>query len=273
MRPVALLALALLAPVAAAHLETYSQAVPLTLGPYSALVEPVPTPAYANTALTLRALFTKTDTGTYATRLNATVDVTFPDGSNQTKPLEPDGTGYFIAYVVVRDPGEHLARFAVTDAAGRHENSTNITVYPDVGVRIRPADADLPEPVVGEAYPLGVLVLDNVTGRPEEGLADLRVDLQHWTDDHRTMLGSHEVVLEKDAGGAWRARYVFPEKGMYHLRFASSSGGFNYDDVPLLHVYANDPLPGQSSSQEKETPLGPAAAVVAFVLVALLRRR
>ena len=268
----ALLALVLLAPVAAAHLETFSQAVPLTLGPYSALVEPVPAPAYANTALTLRALFTKTETGTYATKLNASVDVTFPDGTNQSRPLEPDGSGYFIAYVVVREAGEHVARFRVQDADGTYENGTSVTVYPDVGVRIRPADPDLSEPVVGDEYPLGVLVLDNVTGRPRDDLVDLRVDLQHWTDDHTTMLGSEEVALEKGDGGSWRVRHVFPQKGMYHLRFASSSGGFNYDDIPLLHVYANDPLPGQVS-QEKETPLGPAAAVLALVLVALLRRR
>ena len=272
MRRVAFLALALLAPLAAAHLETFSQAVPLTLGPYSALVEPFPAPAYENTALTIRALFTRTDTGAYATRLNATLDVAFPDGSNQSKPLEPDGSGYFVAYVLVRERGEHGARVTVTDAEGSWSNATDVTVYPEVGVRLRPADPDLPEPTVGEPYPLGILVLDNATLAPKESVTDLRVDLQHWTDDHVTMLGSEEVRLEKEGAATWRATHTFREKGMYHLRFASSSGGFNYDDIPLLHVYANDPPPGPSVTP-KETPLGAVVALGALALVACTRRR
>lgn len=274
MRAATLLALVVLvlAPLAAAHLETFSQAKPLVLGPYSALVEPYPAPAYANGALTLRALFTRIDTGAYVNKLDASVDVRYPDGTNATKKLEPDGSGYFIAYVVIRERGDHVARVTVKDDAGAWSNDTTVTVYPDVGVRLRPADPNLPEPTVGEAYPLGILATDNVTGAPSDKLTDLRVDLQRWTDDHLTMLGQETLTLERAGVGTWSVRHTFPEKGMYHLRFASSSGGFNYDDVPLLHVYANDPVP--SRAEEKQSPLAPAAAVVAVLaLAALLRRR
>lgn len=269
--------LVLAAPLAAAHLETYNQAVPIAIGPYSAIVEPFPQPVFENTNLMLRALFTRLDTGAYATNVTVTLDLQYPNGTNETRPLNPDGRGYFLTNLVVRHRGDHVARVTVKDAAGEYSNATNVTVYPDAAVRLRAADPDAPEPVVGQEYPLAVLTFDNVTGGLTDKLTDMTLRVEHWTDDHGTLLGSEEVVLNRTEKARWGARHVFEEKGMYHLRFASSSGGFNYDDIPLLHIYANDPVPARQppapTDAGRDAPLGLGVVLAAVVLAGVLLRR
>lgn len=255
--------LAFVSPLASAHLETFSQAKPLLVGPYNALLEPYPAPAFENSALTIRSLFTRVDTGRYATSLDVTLDFTSPSGATQTKRLEPDGTGYFVALVSIQEAGEHVAKLTIKDAAGTYANATNVTVYPDVGVRLRAADLDVMDPVVGAPYPLGIQVVDNVTLAPSVVLTDLTVKLEHWTDDHETLLGEVEVPLTDAGEGVWRATHTFPVAGMYHLRFASRSGGFNYDEVPLLHVYASTAAPTTGD------PPGPREAPLPGLLAAL----
>lgn len=268
------LALALAPTLASAHIETFSQAKPLVVGPYNAIVEPVPAPAFANTALTVRALFTTIETGRYPKSVDASLEFILPDGTNTTRALEPDGKGYYLASVAVRGAGEHVARIHVDEDGKRHTADTTVTVYPDVAVRLKPADTDIGDPFVGQPYPLGVAIVDNVTRRPSDVLTDLSVRLEHWTDDHTTLLSSQDLVLDKRTTAVWAREHVFPEKGMYHLRFASRSGGFNYDDVPLLHVYASDaPAVTDEDGARRESPLGLAALVVALALAVVLRRR
>lgn len=272
----AALLLALAAPIALAHIDTSSEAKPLVVGPYSALLQPVPDPAFEDSAITFRAIFTRVDTGAYATRLTASLDVRAPSGTNETKALEPDGTGYFLALFAAREAGDHVVRLIVREANGTaYETRTTLTIYPDLPYRVQPADPMLSDPVEGVPYALGVRVVDNVRLEPNDALSDLTVRFEHWTDDHAALLGSQERPLSRDGVGLWTTRHTFSEKGMYHLLFASRSGGFNTTEVPLLHVYANEPAPGQGDSAGgMQTPGAPLAAVVlGLAVLALLRPR
>lgn len=253
--------------LADAHVETFSQSQTMRLGPYTGIVEPYPSPMFANSALTMRAVFSKN--GSYATGLTVDMELTGPVGTAR-KPMEPDGTGYFVASVAVTWPGVYDAKVTVKDDAGSYENRTNFYVYPDASVRVRPGDQAQPDPYSNQTYPLKFEVVDNQTMRPTDKITDLSVRIEHWTDDHGQMLGQEDKRLERLGLGMWGDDHVFREKGMYHMRFLSRSGGFNYADTPILHVYANDPPPGTGG---KDAPFAGVAGLVAAVLVSVLLAR
>lgn len=266
----ALLVLVALAGAAEAHVEAFSQAQTMRLGPYNAVVEPSPSPMFANSQLTMRAVFTKD--GRYATQVQPQFELTDAGGATVKSRMEPDGTGYFIASVAVTGAGDYTATVSVPDGNATHANTTRFTVYPDLAVRIRTADPGQSDPFVGDEFSLAFETLDNVTLRRADKLTDLTVLVEHWSDDHATLLGQEDIALDRQDAGVFGKAHVFPEKGMYHMRFASRSGAFNYEDAPILHVYASDPPAGSTDGKD-----APSVGVLALLgigsLVALLRRR
>lgn len=268
-RVLVLLALILVAPAASAHVETFTQAKPLSIGPYNAVVQPKPEPMFANTALTMTAVFSTAADGRFADP-DAKLVLVRPTGEPQEAALEPDGSGYQVASIAVFEPGNYTARIVVTDAEGEHANSTTFFVYPDLPIRIRTADSSAPDPLVGKPYEIQIETIDKTELTRKDALTDLTLVLERWKDDHSEMLGSQSVPLERAGAGLWGATHTFDVKGMYHLRFSSVSGGFKPDDVPILHVYALDPPPGSNP-----TPVPAAGALVALAVgaLALARRR
>lgn len=85
------------------------------------------------------------------------------------------------------------------------------------------------------------------------------------------MKGSHSPWSDRllAAGPMSRQRtdHVFKATGTYHIRFASDAGGFNYADVPLLHVHAT----ATTADVDQKTPFPTLGAVVVVLAPALAR--
>lgn len=261
--------LAALAPAAQAHVEAFSEADTLRVGPYSVFLDPRPYPIYDGSALSLSAIATDTRTGRYATDVGMLVNVTAPNGASRTVTLRPDQTGYLVGALVVNEPGNHSARVLIHDSNGTHAGETWFDVYPDLAWRIRPSNANY-DAYANETGTLEFETIDSRTYLPAGGLADLTVRVEHWTDDHRTMLGADETPMEQTSPGLWRASYRFPGTGMYHMRFASVAGNFTFSDVPVLHVTAYE----REDEGSQETPGASAllAGLAAAALLAYARR-
>lgn len=264
----ALLVLAALAGSASAHMEAFTQAKPLNIGPYNAIVQPRPEPMFANTALSMTAIFSKAATGQFAGNLDSTLVLVSPSGANKSVKLQPDGTGYMIGSIVVQEAGNYTFDIIVRDQNGTYRNGTTFTVYPDLPVRFRSEDPQQSDPIAGEPYTIGIHTIDPTTLTPKDAFTDLTLHLEHWKLDHSEKYGVVELPMQRASLGTWRSEHVFPVVGMYHLRFSSVAGGFMPDDAPILHVNALEPLPPTN-----DTPAVPAGAILALALAAFVLHR
>lgn len=270
--PLAILALLASASLASAHVENYSQAKALQAGPFLVFFDLRPSPPFADTATSIVVQVSDSKTGTLQTRAPTTVLVAGPGEFSERKKMEPDGTGYMVASMVLPERGNYSARVFVQDDAGeQHAADTEFEVFPNIPFRIRPVDQTT-DVIVGERAPLAFDVVDPVTLQGRE-LPDLRVRLEHWSEDHTKFLGSEETPTTKASPSVWRIEPVFNASGMYHIRFASSAGGFNYADVPLLHVYALSPAAAGLTDTEDTPAAGALLVLGALAAVALLLRR
>ncbi|HET6405840.1 MAG TPA: hypothetical protein VFH78_14450 [Candidatus Thermoplasmatota archaeon] len=266
------LALLALAPLASAHVESYTQSRSMAVGPFLIYFEPRPTPPFAQSTVSMVAQFSDNNTGTLLRDVPSRVQVEGPDGYAEEKTMAPDGTGYHIASLVLPAAGNYTARVHVTDRSSGQEYSaqTDFEVFPNIPFRIRPVDSEA-DAIVGVRTPLAFEVIDPTTfARKDPG--DLRVRIEHWSEDHTEFRGAEEVSPTRLSPGVWRIDHVFRSSGMYHIRFASDAGGFNYADVPLLHVYAT--AAGTPPPQEgNDTPWPTLGAVAVALLAALLLTR
>lgn len=273
MRPVlpALLLALLLAPVASAHLENQNQASTLEAGPYLVYLEPRPSPPFAGDMVTFSALISSAETGGLLHRVPATVLVAGPGGFSSRKEMQPDGTGYLLASMVIPNAGVHSVRVFVRNTTTNETSSadTEIEVFPNLPFRIRAVD-QTQDVVTNTTTPIVVEVVDSISLSRKDAFADLDVRIERWTNDHRELLGTTDVEPTRTGAGLWRIEHRFDAAGMYHIRFASADGAFNYSEVPLLHVYVNEPPP----AAKNEAPLpGILALAGALVLAGALRRR
>lgn len=262
-------ALATLPTPANAHVDTFSEAKTLTVGPYSVYGEPGPAPIFAGKMMSYSAIITDKRTGGFASDVEVRLNVTSPNGSSRAIDLKPDQSGYHVGGMVVTERGNHTATITIKDAEATHRGETWFEVYPDLPVRFRPAEATL-DAYSGTRTPLRMEIYDPETDTAAN-LADVTMRVEHWSDDHTTLLGADELPMRQEAGAIWVATYTFPKPGMYHLRFASDAGGFTYADVPLLHMYALEPAPQNNATNE--TPLAPLMALGVLGVAALALRR
>lgn len=271
---VALVAAAALSPLAQAHVESYSQSRALEAGPFLVFFDPRPTPPFAEHASSLLVQVSDASTGTLLRDASASVVVGGPDGFNERKPLQSDGRGYQIASMIFPAAGNYSARVLVQDASNEtHAADTEFEVFPNLPFRIRPVQAEL-DVYTGERTPIAFEVVDPTTLSRKDAFETLEVRVEHWTEDHSRLLGTEPALVEKTGVGIWRVDHLFKEAGMHHIRFASEAGGFNYADVPLLHVYAISPE--QAGVATTDSTPGPGllgALVAAGVALALLRKR
>jgi hypothetical protein len=233
---------------------------------------PKPAPMFANSALSMTAIFAKVDDGSYVTSgITPSLVLVDQTGANQTTRMDPDGTGYYVASLAVTKPGNYSANIAIQTPTGTYSNGTTFSVYPETGVRFRTDDPSQPDPIVGEDYTLAVDSYDPDTLTLKDPGNDLTLTLERWSDDHLTLFDAHAYPMQHVRTGVWKFEHTFGLKGMYHLRFSSVAGGFKPDDVPILHTYANDPTAGPPNKVPAPAILGVAA--VALAAWATRRRR
>lgn len=272
MAPLAILALLASASVASAHVENYSQAKALQAGPYLVFFDLQPTTPFAENAISLVAQISDAATGTSQRNVPTSILVAGPGNFSERKTMESDGTGYMVASLAIPERGNYSVRIFVKDVVTNetHAADSEFEVFPNIPYRIRPVDQSA-DVITGQRVPLAFEIVDPISLAPKY-VADLSVKLEHWSDDHTSFLGASDAPATRVANGVWRIEPIFAQTGMYHIRFASEAGGFNYGDVPLLHVYAISPL--AASGEEKESPgAGPLALLAMVGIAAILVRR
>lgn len=256
---------------AAAHSEPVPQGREVPAGPYVAHLNPDPEVLYANTtnqAFTLQV--TRPGQEGYA-QVDAALHLRSADGAfDETLEFRRINSQYMIATTTLHEPGAYAARLVLRDDAGEHEGTTSFDVYPDHPFRLRPLDPTL-DVIAGVRAKLVYETVDPITLERIDAFDDLTVRIERWSEEHAARLGTEEVQAQREGVGLWRVEHVFGE-GHHYLAFASDDGGFNYNDLPLLHtdVYAN-----QAVDEPDETPAPAALAAVAALGAgaALLGRR
>jgi hypothetical protein len=271
-----LLATVLALPLAAAHVEGFSQSKTVAAGPYTVFLQPKPDVIFANTTVTISAQVADNMTGALARNLTATMLVGGPEGFNKRSEMRYDA-GYFLGVTALPHRGNYSFRLLLKEASGTtHVAETELEAYPDIAVRIRSADAT-EDVFVGQPASLTFQVVNATTLQPTDGYDDLKILYERWSDDHGAMLGVEEGSIAKIGKGLWQANHTFTERGMYHLKFASQAGGFTFADVPILHTYATaPPQPDIEEEPERSVPapgLAPLAFALGIVALLALRRR
>lgn len=255
---------------AAAHTATTPiAATPLELGPYTARLESVPTPAYANGNVTLVGLV-KSASAEVPSR--AQLFVAGPDGAWTELPLHPDERGLFNATFFAKTPGEHTARIAAFTADDREfQDQVRFNVYPDLVYRIWPANPIQDDPPVGRPYRVAVAIVDHVTEEPALDVADMSMRIERWSDDGATLVSTADVAMHHEGLGTWSGNYTFEAPTFYQVEFRSDSGRFEFGEFPPMPLYAKTrKAPAQSSG----TPGAPIAlALLSIAAVAVLSRR
>lgn len=270
----ALALLVIAAPLASAHVDAYSQSRALEAGPFLVFFEPRPAPPFAEHTSSILVQISDAATGTPLRDASASVVVGGPAGFTERKPLESDGTGYLLASMVFPEAGNYSARVLVRDSENEtHAADTEFEVFPNLPFRIRPVDAAL-DVSTDQLTPIAFEVVDPVTlDRKDDAFEALDVRVERWTEDHAQFLGAEQAGAQKTGVGVWRIDHTFKAPGMHHLRFASPDGGFNYADVPLLHVYALTPEQAGVDEANGTPGAGLWGAIVAIGLALLLLRR
>jgi hypothetical protein len=263
----ALVALLALLPGASAHISGFSQAKSLEMGPYAVYIQPNPSDVYANNTISFSALVSDNATGNYVTNPSASMALQGPGNWSKSKDLVKDPSGYLIGAFVLPEAGNYSATFILHAGGQDYTSSTTFTAYPDLPVRIQSADVSQ-DITVGAVTKLAIETVDPITLGRVDKITDLEMNIERWSSDHSIMYEQHEVSLNHTGKGTWTVEYAFPQASMYHLRFASRSGGFNYDSVPILHLYATDPTPADPGPGKKLLPGPGPVALLAAVGVA-----
>ncbi len=265
-----ILLLVALAPLASAHVQSFSDTKTVIAGPYTIILNPSLSPVYTNTLLTIGADVTGQD-GMYVRRRVELVLIS-PDGTNKTLEMRRSANGGQEAPTALFEKGNHTLIARVTDENGTYEGRVWLDVYPSLPYQILPYD-ETQDIAPGEPTVFAVRLAQRGATTPPP-LEDLRGSIELWNNDHSQILRQENVTFQLGPEDAtWRVEHTFPEVGMYHVRFASTSGNFTLDDIPLLHTYAA-PAPATTATRTtNDTPLPASMALIALALLALAARR
>jgi hypothetical protein len=242
-----------------AHVESFSEAKSLSAGPYAVFVDVYPTPVFSGTLTSVSAFVTKNGPSGIDSDLNITLKMELPGKVNETLVFQRQSQTVFGAFWSTEWPGPYIGTLTLEANRTTYVLDSNFTVYPELGFRIRPANPSL-DSATNKTVTLDFAVVDAATGNRTDPFTDAKVRFEHWSDDHRVLMDVEDSPLARKENGLWSADQVFRNGGMYHMRFSSESGRFDYLDTPILHLYALDPLPGaeeKTTEADRQTP-GPA---------------
>lgn len=269
-------ALALLAPTAVAHFEEANlNAGRLEAGPYivSFLTSPAVVYKGASTTLSVQAAPAATGTPMRGNEVTIRAIVAGPGPFSDTKTMSPDGRGYYLATVNFPATGVYNVRIELEgEQHGAGAATTQVEVFPDLPVRIRPLDLALIV-TANRSTTFDFEIVNSTLLTRDDRVQDITMRVEHWADDHARKISEQEVTGARLGQGTWRFVMTPTSSGMHHMRFASASGGFNYDETPPLHAYVDPDVPETIAEETRDSPFPGAALAVAAALAALALSR
>lgn len=259
----------LLAPGASAHINNFADTKTIDVaGAYYVQIDPQPQPLYANQSTTFTLYLTSRTNGSYVTQFDSIHLTLEADGTTLEVPLAPTANDTLEGSITFPHRGNYTTTLSLNDGVRHGQNTTWMDVFHDYGFLVVPVD-DFVDPIVNETTVFHIQTIDPQTKQRERVATDMRVKVDHWDNAHTRVLRTFNVELTPEPDGTFRFEHLFDQTGQYHMYVASTSAGLDYDDVPMLHVFANEAMP----DEDKGVPLGPLAALAALATVALLRRR
>ncbi|MBI4392476.1 MAG: hypothetical protein HY556_01575 [Euryarchaeota archaeon] len=251
-----------------AHVESFSEAKSLSAGPYAVFVDVYPAPVFRGTLTSVSAFVTKNGPSGLDADLNITLQMVLPGKVNETLSFERQSPTVFGAFWRTEWPGPYVGTLTLEANRTKYVLDTNFTVYPELGFRIRPANPSL-DSSTNKTVGLAFEVMNASTGARSDPFTDVKVRFEHWSDDHSVLVDVDDSSLAREETGLWSVDKVFRTGGMYHMRFSSESGRFDYSDTPILHLYALDPLPGSEEKKAETDRQTPGATGLYPLLVGL----
>lgn len=269
LRTLALLAALALAPSAAAHINNFADTKTIDLqSAYYVQIDPQPQPLYANETTTFTVYVTSRGNGTYVTQFSE-IHLTLEDnGTSLDVDLKPTENDTLEGTITFPHRGNYTTTLKIREGDRHVQNTTWMDVFHDYGYLVVPVD-DFVDPIVNETTVFHIQTIDPSTKERKSVATDMRVRVDHWDNAHTRVLRSFNVELAPQPDGTFRFEHVFDQTGQYHMYVASNSAGLDYDDVPMLHVFANEPLP---EDKENAIPLAPFVILAALAIAALRQR-
>ena len=267
--PLILLVAITIGPTASAHINNFADTKTIDVaGTYYVQIDPQPQPLYANESTTFTLYVTSRLNGSYVTQFE-NIHLTLQDNDTIVEvPLEATPNDTLVGTMSFPHKGNYTTTLRISDGVRHGENTTWMNVYHDYGFIVVPVD-DFVDPIRNETTTFHIQTIDPETKERKRVANDMRFKIEHWDNAHTPVLRTYEVELEPQDDGTFKFEDVFTDLGQYHMYVASDSAGLDYDDVPMLHVFANDPLP---EDEGNGIPLAPWAILVALGLAALARR-
>lgn len=270
-RALAVLALGtlLLIPGASAHINNFADTKTIDVGgAYYVQIDPQPQPLYANQTTTFNVYLTSRLNGSYVTQFESIRLTLRSAGTVLEVPLKPTPNETLAGDITFPHRGNYTTTLSLDDGEREGENTTWMDVFHDYGFLVVPVD-DFVDPIVNTTTVFHVQTIDPTTKERKRVATDMRMQVDHWDNAHTRVLRSFMVDLSPQADGTFKFEHFFDQVGQYHMYVMSDSAGLDYGDVPMLHVFANEPLPDEDNG----IPLGPLVALAALAIVAFFRRR
>lgn len=257
-------------PSASAHINNFADTKTIDVaGAYYVQIDPQPQPLYANHSTTFTVYLTSRTNGSYVTQFDS-IRLTLKSGDTILEvPLQPTANETLAGDIVFPHRGNYTTMLTLNDGVRQGQNTTWMDVFRDYGYLIVPVD-DFVDPIVNETTTFHVQTIDALTKARKNVATDMRMQVDHWDNAHTRVIGSFMVDLTPQPDGTFRFEHRFDQVGQYHMYVMSDSAGLDYGDVPMLHVFANDPI----DDDEKGIPLvAPLLALAIASAIVIIRKR
>lgn len=276
MTPRATLTLAALAiltvmPAASAHINNFADTKTIDVaGAYYVQIDPQPQPLYANQTTTFTVYVTSRTNGSYVTHFNNIHLTLEEDGTILDVPLEPTANETLVGTITFPHRGNYTTTLKLDDGTRHGENTTWMDVFHDYGYLVVPVD-DFVDPIRNETTTFFVQTIDPLTRERKQVATDMRFKIEHWDNAHTKVQRTYYTDLMPQSDGTFKFEDTFTELGQYHLYVGSTSAGLDYGDVPMLHLFANDPI---DDDDEKGIPfVAPLLALAIASAIVIFRKR
>lgn len=253
-------------PTANAHINNFADTKTIDVaGAYYVQIDPQPQPLYANETTTFTVYVTSRTNGSYVTQFES-IRLTLKSGDTILEvPLQPTANETLTGDITFPHRGNYTTMLSLDDGVRQGRNVTWMEVFRDYGYIIAPVD-DFVDPIVNETTIFHVQTIDPVTKARKSVATDMRIQVDHWDNAHTRVIRSFMVDLTPQPDGTFRFETRFDQVGQYHMYVMSDSAGLDYGDVPMLHVFANDPIADEKKGIPLAAPLLSLAIASAIVI-------